>query len=78
MFTDASSVSAAMAADHRATLLAEAGQFRLARLARAARREARRAVPPAGPPAPRREPVRERQTASLVRDDANRRYAVPR
>jgi hypothetical protein len=69
MFTDTSFL--ALADTHRRALLADADNFRLAKLARAARRHATR--PPTPPVEPPRQPVRGREN-----DDANRRYAVSR
>jgi hypothetical protein len=73
MFIDATSASA-LASDHRRALLADADNFRLARLVRSARRLARRAPPPPRPPEPDRAP----RDGAHRNDDADRRYAVPR
>jgi hypothetical protein len=56
----------------RTTLLKEAEQFRLARLAR---RTQRRRATPSGAPSP---PDRPEQTTAADKQDAERRYAVSR
>ena len=60
----------------RTTLLQEAEQFRLAKLARSARR--RRAVLLSQPSSAPRPPDRPEQTTSADKQDAERRYAVSR
>jgi hypothetical protein len=70
--------------DHRrAAMLADAENFRLVRLARAARRARNRIVtPPTDPPRTPQEadaaPDRSEHTGSPRNDDAERRYAVSR
>jgi hypothetical protein len=80
MFTDFSLLTA-QSELHRKELLAEADNYRLARLAASLRRRARRgATPPTDPPEARRSggaPVAH--PGSAVRNhEAERRYAVPR
>jgi hypothetical protein len=74
MFTDISTLSF-QSEDHRAALLADAENFRLARLVRRAGRRgwASRSPEPAPP-----EPDRSGRTAAPRNDDAERRYAVSR
>ncbi|WP_219412811.1 hypothetical protein [Pseudonocardia nigra] len=67
---------------HRLALMADADNFRLARLAKAARRRARRATPPAEPPGPSQHVsppgLRPEQNDAPRNNDADRRYAVSR
>ncbi|OZM80478.1 hypothetical protein [Pseudonocardia sp. MH-G8] len=74
MFTDASTLSV-QSESHRADLLADAENFRLARLVRRAGRRGRASpVPEPAPPGP----DRPERTVAPRNDDAERRYAVPR
>jgi hypothetical protein len=68
MFADFASISA-QADHHRADLLADAENFRLARLVRQTARRRRRDPAPSDPPQPGRAPHN---------DHAERRYAVSR
>ena len=68
MFVDLANLSA-RSEDHRAALLADAENFRLARLVRQARRLRRRETPRSDPPQP---------GPAQRNDDAERRYAVSR
>ena len=81
MFTDNSTLSV-QSEFHRADLLADAENFRLARLVRRAGRRGRVGtprVPEAAPPWPdRSRPDRSQCNAAPRNDDAERRYAVPR
>ncbi len=75
--------SLADADHHRRTLLADAERFRLAKLAKAARRRAVAAgTPPVDPPRPpEREPVpddRAEPNRAHGNDGANRRYSMSR
>jgi hypothetical protein len=75
MFTDAPFLSSSADLRHR-ELLAEADRFRLAKLARTARREARAARRRARTPHPIPAPAAPSREAGNV--DAERRYPVPR
>jgi hypothetical protein len=78
MFVDLSHL-AAQSEHRRAALLADAENFRLARLARRAGRRKRRDTPGGDPPRPdRHEPDRQERTGTHRNDGAERRYAVPR
>jgi hypothetical protein len=75
--------SFAEADHHRRSLLADAERFRLAKLAKAARRRAAAAgTPPVDPPRPPEpEPVaddRAEPNRARSNDDANRRYSMSR
>jgi hypothetical protein len=74
MFTDFSLLTA-QSELHRKELLADADNYRLARLASSLRqRRPRRTTPPVEPP----EPPRNRPDSADGNHDAERRYAVPR
>jgi hypothetical protein len=60
--------------DHRAALLADAENFRLARLVRKAGRRRRWFAQRGGPP----QPDRSERSSARRNDDAERRYAVSR
>jgi hypothetical protein len=78
MFVDISHL-AAQSEHHRAALLADAENFRLARLVRRAGRRRRRDTPRSDPPHPdHQEPDRQERTGTHGNDDAERRCAVPR
>jgi hypothetical protein len=78
MFIDLSHL-ATQSEHHRAALLADAENFRLARLVRQAGRRRRRATPRSDPPQPDRQgPDRQGRTGTHRNDDAERRYAVSR
>jgi hypothetical protein len=67
------------AEQRRAALLADAENFRLARLARKARRRRLRDTPRSDPPQPDRSGSdRSGRTDARRNDDAERRYPVPR
>jgi hypothetical protein len=59
---------------HRAELLADAENFRLARLVRKAGRRRRRSTPRSDPP----QPDRSERSSAQRNDEAERRYAVSR
>jgi hypothetical protein len=63
---------------HRAELLADAENFRLARLVRKAGRRRRRSTPPSDPPQQADAPDRSGRSSAQRNDEAERRYAVSR